>query len=135
MKKINKILFILTAQERKRLFLMVFMILIMALLEMIGVASIMPLISVLVNQDIIETNNLLNAMFKASNIIGIETKQDFLFFLSILCFALLILSIFFKGLTTYVQVRFNTMCRHNTAKRLMEGYLNNPYSWFKSPQC
>jgi len=130
MKKINKILFILTAQERKRLFLMVFMILIMALLEMIGVASIMPLISVLVNQDIIETNNLLNAMFKASNIIGIETKQDFLFFLSILCFALLILSIFFKGLTTYVQVRFNTMCRHNTAKRLMEGYLNNPYSWF-----
>ena len=44
MKKINKILFILTAQERKRLFLMVFMILIMALLEMIGVASIMPLI-------------------------------------------------------------------------------------------
>ena len=72
-------MFILTAQERKRLFNGVYD-LIMALLEMIGVASIMPLISVLVNQDIIETNNLLNAMFKASNIIGIETKQDFLFF-------------------------------------------------------
>ena len=95
MKRINKILFILTAQERKRLFLMVFMILIMALLEMIGVASIMPLISVLVNQEIIETNNFLNTMFKASNSIGIETKQHFLFFLSILCFSLLILSIFF----------------------------------------
>lgn len=80
MEKISKTLFILTHQERKRLFLMVFMILIMALLEMIGVASIMPLISVLVNQDIIETNYLLNTMFKASKTIGIETKQDFLFF-------------------------------------------------------
>jgi ATP-binding cassette, subfamily B, bacterial PglK len=130
MKKINKILFILTAEERKRLFLLAFMILIMALLEMVGVASIMPLISVLVNQEVIETNNFLNTIFKASNTIGVETKQHFLFFLSILCFSLLILSIFFKGLTTYVQVKFNTMCRHNTAKRLMEGYLNNSYSWF-----
>jgi ATP-binding cassette, subfamily B, bacterial PglK len=130
MKTIKKVLFILTAQERKRLFLMVFMILIMALLEMIGVASIMPLVSVLVNQEIIETNNFLNTMFQASNIIGVETKQHFLFFLSILSLSLLIFSIIFKGLTIYIQVKFNTMCRHNTAKRLMEGYLNNPYSWF-----
>ena len=130
MKKISKILSILTAKERKKVFLLLFMVLIMALLEMVGVASIMPLISVLVNQEIIETNNFLNTMFQASSTIGVETKQHFLFFLSILCFSLLILSIFFRGLTTYVQVKFNTMCRHNTAKRLMEGYLNNPYSWF-----
>ena len=73
MKKINKILFILTAEERKRLFLLAFMILIMALLEMVGVASIMPLISVLVNQEVIETNNFMNTIFKASNTIGISS--------------------------------------------------------------
>ncbi|MDA8560124.1 ABC transporter ATP-binding protein/permease, partial [Candidatus Pelagibacter bacterium] len=92
--------------------------------------SIMPLITVLVNDEILETNSFLVIIFEKSNIIGIETKQHFLFFLSVLCFFLLILSIFFKGLTTYVQVKFNTMCRHNTAKRLMKGYLNNSYSWF-----
>ena len=130
MKKINKILFILTSQERKKIFLLGFMILIMALLEMVGVASIMPLITVMVNQEIIETNNFLKTTFQVSSIFGVETKQHFLFFLGILCFSLLILSIIFRGLTIYVQVKINTMCRHNTAKRLMEGYLNNPYSWF-----
>ena len=130
MEKISKILFILTTQERKKIFLLLFMILVMALFEMVGVASIMPLISVLVNPEIIETNNILNIMFQTSNKLGVETKQHFLFFLGILCFSLLILSICLRGLTTYVQVCFNTMCRHNTAKRLMEGYLKQPYSWF-----
>jgi len=130
MKKISKILSILTAKERKKVFLLLFMVLIMALLEMVGVASIMPFISVLVNPEIIETNSILNNIFQASNIFGVETKQHFLFFLGLLCFSLLILSICFRGLTIYVQVSFNTMCRHNTAKRLMEGYLQQPYSWF-----
>ena len=52
MKKIKKLLFILTAQERKKIFLLLCMALTMALLEMVGVASIMPFISVLVNPGI-----------------------------------------------------------------------------------
>lgn len=130
MKKIKKLLFILTAQERKKIFLLLCMALTMALLEMVGVASIMPFISVLVNPEIIETNYILNTMFQASTIIGIETKQHFLFFLGILCFSLLILSISSKALNIYFQIMFITMCKHNTAKRLMEGYLQQPYSWF-----
>ena len=130
MKKIKKLLFILTAQERKKIFLLLCMALTMALLEMVGVASIMPFISVLVNPEIIETNSILNTMFEASSTIGIETKQHFLFFLGILCFSLLILSISSKGVNIYFQIMFITMCKHNTAKRLMEGYLQQPYSWF-----
>ena len=130
MNKINKILFLLTDQERKKVILLLCMVLIMAFLEMVGIASIMPFISVLVNPETIETNSILNAIFQALNIIGIETKQHFLFFLGIMCFFLLITSTCFKAFTIYVQTRFNTMCRHNTAKRLMEGYLRQPYDWF-----
>ena len=42
------------------------MILLMAFLDMIGVASIMPFIAVLSNPDVVETNSLMNTMFKAS---------------------------------------------------------------------
>ena len=56
------------------------MVLIMAFLEMVGVASIMPFMSVLTNPDVVETNNLLNSFYKSSIIFGIKDKEEFLFF-------------------------------------------------------
>ena len=132
MQKIKKALYLLTPSERKKVILILFMVLIMALLEMVGVASVMPFISVLVNPDIIENNSILKNLFDKSNLIGVETTQQFLFLLGILCFFLLLTSISFKALTIYVQTKFNTVCRHNVAKRIMESYLQQPYSWFLS---
>ena len=53
---LKKILFILTASERKFALLLLCMILIMAFLDMLGVASIMPLITILTNPQIIDEN-------------------------------------------------------------------------------
>ena len=36
----------------------------------------------------------------------------------------------FKAITTYVQVRFVQMRQYSVGKRLIEGYLYQPYSWF-----
>ena len=77
----------------------------MALLDMIGVASILPFMTVLTNPGIIETNLILNNMFQASKIIGVENNQQFLFVLGILVFILLVASLIFKAVTNYVQVR------------------------------
>ena len=41
----------------------------MALLDMIGVASILPFMAVLANPDIIQTNVILGKMFQASSIL------------------------------------------------------------------
>ena len=54
------------------------MIIIMALLEVIGVASILPFITVLTNPSLIETNSILNWMFQFSNIFGVENYRQFL---------------------------------------------------------
>ena len=61
------------------------MILVMAFLDMIGVASILPFIAVL-NPGIIEKNLILSKMYQASNIFGVENNQQFLFALVILYF-------------------------------------------------
>ena len=53
---LKKIVFILSPHERKRAVLLMLMLLVMAILDMIGVASIMPFITVLTNPDIIENN-------------------------------------------------------------------------------
>ena len=53
-------LILLTNHERKRAVLLFFMVLIMAFLDMIGVASILPFMAVLTNPSFIETNLFLN---------------------------------------------------------------------------
>lgn len=128
----KKLLFLLTRHEKKRAGLLLIMILIMALLEMIGVASILPFVTILTNPDLLETNFILNKIFQTSGAFGIENTQQFIFSFGILVFVLLVISVSFKVLTIYRQVQFIEMCQCNISKRLIENYLHQPYSWFLS---
>lgn len=127
---LKKLLYLLTPEERKGSGILLSMILIMALLDMIGVVSIMPFMAVLTNPELIQTNNFLNTLFQLLGAFGVETEQQFLFSLGIIVFMLLVLSLTFKALTLYVQIRFSTMREYSIGKRLMEGYLHQTYSWF-----
>ncbi len=130
MKTFKKFLHLLAPRERNRASLLAVMLLIVALLDMIGVASILPFIAVLTNPGIVETNMILKNMFQISNIFGVENNQEFLFALGVLIFLLLVASLMFKAFTFYMQVLFVQMLEFSICKRLMEGYLHQPYSWF-----
>ena len=130
MKNIKKVLSLFSPRERKQAFLLLILLLIMAILDTIGVASILPFIAVLTNPELIETNIILISMFQFSSKFGVENSQHFLFALGILVFVFLVLSITFKAFTTYVQLKFVQMREYSIGKRLMEGYLRQPYSWF-----
>ena len=130
MQTFKKLLFLLSPNERRKALMLLFMILIMALLDVIGVASILPFMAVITNPNIIETNSILNKMFQASATFGVDDNQQFLFALGVLVFVLLIISLIFKAFTTYFQTRFVQMREYSIGKRLVEGYLQQPYSWF-----
>jgi ABC-type multidrug transport system fused ATPase/permease subunit len=132
MQTFKKILFLLSPPEKKRLVLLLIMIAIMALLDTIGVASILPFMAVLTNSSLVESNTVLNTIFEISNIFGVKTKRDFIFFLGIIVFLLLLISLIFKALVTYVQARFVQMQEYRISKRLIEQYLRQPYNWFLS---
>ena len=132
METLKKCIYLLTPRERKISCLLIIMIIIMASLDMIGVASILPFMAVLTNPGAIKTNTILNKMFEISRIFGVENNDEFLFALGILVFMLLIISLIFKALTAYAQVRFVQMREYTIGKRLVEGYLHQPYSWFLS---
>jgi ABC-type multidrug transport system fused ATPase/permease subunit len=132
MQTLKKILDLLTPLERKRAGLLLGMIVMMALLDMIGVASIMPFMALLANHELVETNGAFNAAFRVANSFGVATVQDFLLVLGIFFFVLLVGSLSFKALTTYALLRFTMMREYSIGKRLVEGYLHQPYSWFLS---
>lgn len=122
----------MTPPEQKRLGFLLIMNIVMALLDMIGVASILPFMAVITNISLIETNIFLSTIFQLSHIFGVKTKEDFIFFLGIVAFLLLMISLTFKIFTTYLQVHFAQMREYSIGKRLIEKYLYQPYSWFLS---
>ena len=130
MKVLKKMINILSHRERNQIYILLFAIIIMALVDMLGVASILPFMSVITNPELIETNIFLSYLYQKSEKLGVSNIKDFIFFLGCATFFLLIFSIFFKALTTYMQVRFILKVEYSLGTRLISGYLHQPYEWF-----
>jgi len=130
MQILKKLLFLLNSREKKQASILLALILLMAIIDTLGVASILPFVAVLSNPELIETNLMLNKMFKYSKIFGVENNQEFLFVLGLFVFILLVVSLLIKALTTYAQFRFTIMREYSIGKLLIERYLHQPYIWF-----
>ena len=74
MQTLKKLLYLLSSGERKSALLLLVMMLIMALLDMIGVASILPFMAVLTNPSLIETNIFLDKLFQTLSVFGVENN-------------------------------------------------------------
>lgn len=130
MNTLKKLLDLLTPREIKQATCLLGMILVMAFLDMLGVASILPFMGVLANPELVETNIFLNTAFQAVAVLGVTSADQFLFLLGVGVFLLFIFSMAFKAITTYVQIRFTLMREFSISKRMVEGYLRQPYDWF-----
>lgn len=127
MSSIKKLLNLLTNQERSHFIWLIGAVMIMALLDTVGIASILPFMSLLANPQLVESNFYLKIAYSSFNF---ENPMAFLFVLGIASFLLLIISLSFKAFSTYLQTRFALNCEFTLSRRLMKGYLYQPYSWF-----
>ncbi len=123
----QKLLALLSPAERRRAYLLLGMILVMAFLDVVGVASIMPFMAVLANPAVVETNRWLARAYQG---LGFSDTDRFLFFLGVGVFVALVASIAFKALTTYALLRFTHMRAYSLSRRMVAGYLRQPYEWF-----
>lgn len=124
------ILSLFTTAERRQAFYLLLMVIVMAILDVLGVASILPFIAVLSNPEIVQSNIFLNRAFHMSGSIGIQNIDQFLLALGVGVFFFLIVSLAFKSVVIYHQTHFAMMREYSISKRLVEGYFRQPYSWF-----
>ena len=124
---IRKLLSLLSPEERRRGYFLLSMVVAMAILDMVGIASIMPFMSVLSNPDVVVSNQYLAAVYRGMNF---TSAESFLAFLGLSVFLLLLFSTAFKALTTYSLLRFSQMREYSISRRLVSGYLHQPYEWF-----
>ena len=125
--KYKKLWSLLSKAERKETMVLLVMILIMSLLDVAGVASILPFITILGSPELVETNAILSWAY---NYFGFTAKSEFFFFLGGLVFVTLIISLAWKTATQYKLLSFVFMREHSIGVRMFEGYLNQPYYWF-----
>ncbi|TQE98554.1 MAG: ABC transporter ATP-binding protein [Spiribacter salinus] len=103
------------------------MVIVMAVLEVAGVASVMPFLSVVGNPEAVETNPVLSRVY---NGLGFGSVDTFLIALGSGAFALLVFAAAFRSLTIYALNRWSWMRMHSLSERLLETYLRQPYAFF-----
>ena len=123
----SKLRDLIEPQARWQTLLLLIMVLLMALLETAGVASIMPFVAVLADPSVVESNWYLSTAYEQ---LGFSSVHNFLLFLGAIVFLVVIGSTAFRALTSWGMVRFSSMRSYTLSRRLFEGYLDRPYAWF-----
>jgi ABC-type bacteriocin/lantibiotic exporter with double-glycine peptidase domain len=96
-------------------------------LEAVGVASVMPFLSVLSNPGVIQEKASLSLIY---NSLGFTDTNTFLFFLGVAVFFIVVFGLSFRALTEYFLARYTQMRNYTLSSRLLRSYLSRPYSWF-----
>lgn len=128
---IRKFRQLLDPRERRNAVLLFIMILCTGILEAVGVASIMPFLSVLSNPEVIQENSYLSFVYQS---LGFSDSNTFLLFLGCVVFVLVVSGLGLKAVTMYGIARFSHMRNHIISTKLLCSYLKHPYS-HEPTQC
>ncbi|WP_127145481.1 ABC transporter ATP-binding protein [Pelagibacterium montanilacus] len=118
---------LLTTRERRQAGLLLVVMLALGVIEMAGVASIFPLIAVLSNPEMIETNPYLNTAYE---MLGFSSNNGFFVALSAGVFAVIVLRTVFTAINSYGMLRYAQMRSHSLSVKLLGSYLRRPYAFF-----
>jgi len=124
---INKIRFILSPKERKGFARLTLTVLGMGLLEVIGVASILPFMQLVADTDMIMRNDTMRAI---TEFFGFTRSRQVIIAAGIGVISLVILSNLFTVFATWLQHRTAWTLIHQLSQRLLAGYLHRPYKFF-----
>lgn len=127
MTTLGKAIGLLTPRERRRGALVLVMVVVMAILETAGLASIMPFLAVLGNPSLMESNEALSFAYRT---LGFASHNDFLIALAVVAFVFVVLAAVFRSLTRYAIYRYTELRRHGIGVRLLQTYLGHPYTFF-----
>lgn len=114
-------------KQKKQLIILFFLMLFGAFLEVLGVSLIVPLVSVIMQENVIQNNKVVQCI---CTLLHIRSNKTFL----IVCILVLIFVFIFKDLylmfEIYVQNRFIYNGRFQIQQRLMNTYLDCGYEYY-----
>jgi ATP-binding cassette, subfamily B, bacterial PglK len=124
---IGTIVALLTPREQRQGIALLVIAVARALIETLGVASVMPFLAVLSSPGMVETNSFLAWMYKRG---GFAHHEEFLFVLGLAAMTMIIAAVTFRAVAQYAIFQYVNMRRYSISVRLFNGYLGQPYTFF-----
>ncbi len=113
--------------ERRRLLLLLPAVTLMALLQVAGIASVMPFLALVANPDTIHANAILARVYDT---LGFASSNAFLVFAGVAALVALVGSNAFTAFTEWLLLRFSWQLNHTLSVRMLREYLGKPYVFF-----
>ncbi len=117
----------LTPYERVLGLILFFFQLIVALIDVAGVASIMPFIAVVMDFESTKNNVIVSFLYE---FLGSPSEQIFIRDIGIIVFIFLVTSLALKAFAYYLHLSYALFIDYNLCCRLVLLYLKQPYGWF-----
>lgn len=124
---IRRLFDLLTPHERRRLLLVFGAVLLNAIVEVAGIASVVPFLTLVANPDAVQSNALLQWLYRT---LGFSSTHWFLLFLGFIVLGVIVASNAVAALSTWAMLRFSWMRNHSLSRRLLASYLHRPYAFF-----
>jgi len=116
----------LSREEKKEADKLLLLIIVMAILDAIGVASIMPFMTIVTDQQTIHSNMFINSIYKYMEF---KSSIDFIWFMGVVVLSILLFSLVVKSYTNYKLLRFIANQEYTIGTRLLDKYLTQDYAW------
>lgn len=123
----NKLMYILTPQQKKSSIIIFIMILIGAVLETLGVSIIIPLVQAMVSADKLMQNRYVSAIAQRLNI---STGNQLIAAISVCVILLYIIKNAYLVALSYVRVKYASHIRVELSMRVMRAYMRRNYEYF-----
>jgi ABC-type multidrug transport system fused ATPase/permease subunit len=127
MKFLRKAYRLLDDTERRQAWMVLGFVVLVTAFETVSTLSVMPVLSVLANPGLIETNA---ALVYLNRLLGYSEPRQFLIFLALASFAMLVLSAVVRSVGQFLVIRFTQMRGYTIGRRLLDAYLRRPYAFY-----
>lgn len=127
MATLSKLLSLFSHQERKKILWLLSAILLMALVEMAGVASIMPFMALVADPGLIHRHAALSGTY---TMLGFASDVAFLYFVGAVVLGILVFNNLFSAFAQWLSLRVTSLCGHTLSERLFAKYLSQPYTFY-----
>ncbi len=117
----------LTPRERKSGLFVLGLITLKGIGDTIGVATIMPFLSLLGSPELVETNPVANYLY---TLFDFQSVDSFITMVGVSFVCLLITVSILRSVTTYALNRWIFMREYSLSRRLLSVYLRQPYEFF-----
>ncbi len=128
-KLINNLFNLLSSNQRKRFYILQFLVIVMSVFEILGVASIIPFMALVGDMSQLEQNTFFAEIYMQS---GVASESQFVFYIGLCVLGLLFISMIISIFTTWGLSMFANKIGTEIADRLYTYYLQKGWLFHAS---